>query len=275
MPTRLLAFAGSTVAVTSQGSLAQSMVQFLFNHLPADEAGVSHTTFRLVDDAGAEAVSLHQDEQLLVDGASAVAGAERLLGEVCHQLAVQSRGGLLFHAAAVGKDGWGLMLPGQSGVGKSTLTVWLVTQGFSYLTDELAFIPTGTTTLQAFPRPINLKPVARSVVSQFVDVQAHPQQVWHSRHTTLLLPAALNSDFTFYQPPLHHLVFPHYRPGGEFGLQPLTKAQAGLELMQCLVNARNLPGHGFNEITRLCGQVTAHRLTYSHFSQLASWLEEL
>ena len=45
--------------------------------------------------------------------------------------------------------------------------------------------------------------------------------------------------------------------------------------MECLVNARNLNGHGFNEATRLAREVPAYRLTYSSFSQLGNRLEEI
>ncbi|MFN8459220.1 MAG: hypothetical protein U0401_31985 [Anaerolineae bacterium] len=58
-------------------------------------------------------------------------------------------------------------------------------------------------------------------------------------------------------------------------LRPLSQAQAGLALMQCLLNARNLPEHGFPEVTRLIRQVPAYHLGYSHFGQLEGQIEQL
>ena len=50
---------------------------------------------------------------------------------------------MLFHAAALTWQSRGILLPAFTGAGKSTLTAWLLGQGFSYLTDELAFVPAG------------------------------------------------------------------------------------------------------------------------------------
>ena len=58
-------------------------------------------------------------------------------------------------------------------------------------------------------------------------------------------------------------------------MQPLTPAQAGLRLMQCLINARNLPEHGFPEIARLSRRVPAYRMTYASFDPLPAALEPI
>ena len=54
----------------------------------------------------------------------------------------------------------------------------------------------------------------------------------------------------------------------EFELRRLSRAQAGLELMQCLINARNLPDHGFPEVTRLARAMPAYKMTYANFAQI-------
>jgi len=51
------------------------------------------------------------------------------------------------------------------------------------------------------------------------------------------------------------IIFPQYLPGGDFTTRSLSKAETGLELMQCLINARNLPEHGFPEVVRLAKRV--------------------
>ena len=73
-------------------------------------------------------------------GASAGAAAAALLDAVVYRLAACSRGGLVMHAAAVARSGRAMLLPGQTGTGKTTLTAWLLAQGFRYQSDELAFI---------------------------------------------------------------------------------------------------------------------------------------
>jgi hypothetical protein len=58
-------------------------------------------------------------------------------------------------------------------------------------------------------------------------------------------------------------------------LRPLSQAQAGLALMECLVNARNLPGHGFSEIVRLARAARAYQMSYADFAQIDDWIERL
>jgi hypothetical protein len=71
------------------------------------------------------------------------------------------------------------------------------------------------------------------------------------------------------------IIFPCYQPAAQFDLQPLTKAQAGLELMKCLINARNLPGHGFAEISRLVKIAPAYKMSYANFEQVDNTIERL
>jgi hypothetical protein len=45
--------------------------------------------------------------------------------------------------------------------------------------------------------------------------------------------------------------------------------------MGCLINARNLPEHGFLEVTRLARTVPAFSLRYGDFAQLEQWVVTL
>ena len=45
--------------------------------------------------------------------------------------------------------------------------------------------------------------------------------------------------------------------------------------MQCLVNARNLPGRGLSEIARLATTAPAYRVAYASFDQIEDWIAPL
>ncbi|NJN95931.1 MAG: hypothetical protein HC875_18395 [Anaerolineales bacterium] len=45
--------------------------------------------------------------------------------------------------------------------------------------------------------------------------------------------------------------------------------------MQCLINARNLPEHGFPEIVRLAALAPAYKISYAHFDQIGGQIEML
>ena len=220
-------------------------------------------------------LQLFRQDELLYQGDHAARVADILLGNTCYHLADRSRGGLLFHAAALAWQGFGLLLPGTMGAGKSTLTAWLLGRGFDYLTDELVFIPLGSRVMQTFPRPLNLKRSARLVLHDWLDFSRQADHILSSAAIDLVPPVLLNPSSRLSEPPLSLILFPRYRPGHKFALTSLTKAHTGLELMQCLVNARNLPEHGFPEISRLSKHTPAYKINYSNFDQIGDRIETI
>jgi hypothetical protein len=287
---RLISFAGSTVAVEYQGRRAEAIVDYVFRYVDSASGEVPYRTLCLIsDNAGGELRLCESDGTDPRRTSSDGWMAEYLLGRTCYHLADRSHGGLLFHAAGLSWGEPGMILPGRIGAGKTTLTAWLLTQGFCYLTDELVFVPRGNDTFQALIRPLNVKPVARPLLRRLFHAVGCDQagSVHLGRQTRsgqprsledglilsgptgdLVSPALLSSHRPLNEAGICLIVFPHYRPDCRLDVTRLTRAQAGLALMECLINARNLPRYGFEEVVRLARAVPAYRLTYSDFAQL-------
>jgi hypothetical protein len=275
MPTRQITFAGSTVAIEYEGSGPARIVEFLYGAIPYEDHQPAHVTFRLLVTNGSKQLRLYRNDELIHEGEVEANVADILLGNTCYNLADRSQNGLLFHGAGLAWRGQGVLLPGGIGAGKSTLTAWLLGRGFDYLTDELVFVPDGSSSMQTFPRPLNLKRPSRTVLSGQIDFMKQAAQILSST-TTDLVPAPLfNPNSKYSEPSLKLVIFPKYQAEQEFLLQPLSKAQAGLELMQCLVNARNLSDHGFLETTRVARVVPAYKLSYDSFDQIGDSIESL
>jgi hypothetical protein len=216
----------------------------------------------------------------LYKGGGAAKAADLLLSQSCYHLADRSQGGVLFHAGALARpgQGTGLLLPGGIGAGKTTLTAWLLTRGLDYLTDELAFVPDGAETMQTFARPLNLKRPARAALRGCFNFKRHADRMLSTSAGDLISPDALQPTRLAGAPGdtlVSLIIFPRYQAGSHFVWQPLSKAQAGLALMKCLVNARNLPEHGFPQISRLAKTVPAYHMTYADFDQVEAQLEGL
>jgi hypothetical protein len=275
METRLITFAGNTLAIEYSHARLARIVAFLYQYTPADNDIPPRLTYRLLSEDGTERLALYRGDTLLYTGESEAVLAELLLSDTCHHLAAHSRGGLLFHAAGLAWGDQGLLLPAGIGGGKSTLAAWLAIKGLDYLTDELVFVPEGMETMQTLTRPLNLKNPARAVLQDRFDFKTSAPHILSGPHSFLVPPTLLKPANRLSQPPLSLILFPHYLPGGDFSLRPLSKAQAGLELMQCLVNARNLPEHGFPEVTRLARRVPAYKMSYAHFDQLGECIESV
>lgn len=275
MSLRSVSFAQSTVAIEHSGAAAEALLHFLFAHIPASAPASPQTLFRLTEAPADGLWQLVEDETLVQEAAPAGVVAEHLLGRTTYQIVYHSQGGLALHAAAVSWQGRGLLLPGTTGTGKSTLTAWLLAHGFQYLTDELTFVPHQSAQVQGFSRPLNLKHTARPALQSLLDFDRQPARIVSHPFIDLIAPEAFSSLPVRTEAPLHLVLFPRYQPEHPLTLTPLSPAQAGLALMQCLVNARNLPGHGFPEIVRLARTLPAYRLDYGGFAQLPALLETL
>jgi hypothetical protein len=272
---RLISLAGSTIAVEYHSSRMAAIVDFLYRHVPAEGDAPPHVTYRMVPSGQPRRMVLYRDDTLLYEGDSETALADLLLGDSCHHLAQRSRGGLLFHAAGLTWQGRGLLLPGGIGAGKTTLAAWLVAQGLDYLTDELVFVPHGADAMQTFTRPLNVKRTSRPALRSHFDFERHAAHIVSTPHTDLIPPTLLKPTNTLSEPPVSLIIFPHYLPGGDLSWRPLSKAQAGLALMECLVNARNLPDYGFSEIVRLAKRAPAYHVRYAGFDQIKERIEAL
>lgn len=269
-------FAGSAVTVVADDAPSTRIVEFLFRDAPSGDDVPPHVRFHLAAAGAEDRFMLRQKQEgsVVNTGGSAAVIAEILLGETCHALADRSQGGVLFHAAALAWQGQGLLLPGTIAAGKTTLAMWLARRGFQYLTDEMAFVPFGAEHFQPFTRPLNLKHPSREVLRDCFDFERHAEHILSAPGYDLVSPRAFDSHPAPGQAPLSRIVFPRYRPG-DFSFEPLTPAQAGLALMECLTNARNLPGHGFPEVARLARAVPAYRMTYGDFAQIGAIVEGL
>jgi hypothetical protein len=63
---------------------------------------------------------------------------------------------LAVHAAVVCRNGSTILIPGQSGAGKTTLTVALLQNGFAYATDEAFALDWESAVAQPYPRPMGV-----------------------------------------------------------------------------------------------------------------------
>ncbi|MDM8529236.1 hypothetical protein QUF58_13655 [Anaerolineales bacterium HSG24] len=269
---RWVSFAGQTVEIIYDSPEAQAVIEFLYQYVQPDPQTAPQVQFRLFYDA--PLFHFYRTDELLYQGDNRATLAGAMLGNMGYSLADKNVGGLFFHSAGLSWQGRGILLPGASGAGKTTLTAWLVSRGFQYLSDEFIFIAPNSHTMQAFTRPLNLKLPARPVLKSVLDYEGHADQILTDFHADLVPPALLGCAKPGGTPPLKLILFPGYgAQADEFSWQELSKAQTGLQLMQTVINARNLPQHGFFQVTRLAKTVPAIKLRYGSFDQLGQQIE--
>jgi len=272
MHTQTVTFGGSTVTLEFEGPHADRLVQRLLANTATDKGAPDRSrswTIRLVSQQDGP-VQLFSGACTATLQSLGEATAEQVLGHLCHHLAAGSQGGLLFHAAGLCHAGHGWLLPGKMGAGKTTLAAWLVASHYTYLSDELIFVANGSLQMQGFARPLNVRAGGIAALQAAIPLVVGDSVATEDANM-LVAPNCIGSGKVSDQAMLCAILFPHYAAHSTFSCTPLTQAQAGVALMESLINARNLPNHGFTEVARLVRSVPAYSLTYSSFGQLQPW----
>lgn len=268
----VISFAGSAVAVAWEEARGRRIAEFLFERVPTCADAAPCETFHIRWLPHAQKLALYRGDVLIHLGDSEGYLAELLMGEVCRRIVANSSGGMLFHAAGLARQGLGILLPGAMETGKSTLAAWLTTQGLDYMTDELVFIPQGADEMQPFIRPLNLRRSSRVALPEGYWATLEPQ-LWASVESDLLPPDVLNPTGRWAAPRLHVIVFPRYVPASAPSVRRLSSAETTLALLQRMVNAGSLPGHGVPEAARIARQTPAYEARYAHLDQLVASLD--
>jgi hypothetical protein len=217
-------------------------------------------------------IRLDQDGSRLYSGDCRTTLARTLVEKTLYALVDKDNSGLAFHAAAVCAGNTGVLIPGKSGAGKSTLAVWLVTRGFNYLTDELVHVPLDTKTIEAFTRPFNLKKNGCEILENEFDIRDTEQRILKNKRLSIVPHRLINPTYKRLRPDVSVILFPHQVEDEEHRLEPLSKAQAGLRMVECLVNGRNIANHGFDQVSRIVRDVPAYVLHYTGFKTLPGLL---
>lgn len=265
----LVSFGGNAVKIISDHSLFRTTLQTHFRHCNSKEAEIL-STFQITTSSDTKFTG-SIDGVPLFSNLGYKQALWVVMNEVITRLNADSYRGLVFHAAALTNANDAIIFCGKSGSGKSSLAAWLTADGFQYLTDEVIEMPLQERLIYGLTRSIVLK--------------RDSSFIWQRR-----LPDKESQGFTTFEdgsawidPVLFHskaiidvalprvIVFPQYSPEAPLHTTKLTCAETLFRLLQTLVNARNLPGHGMEATTQLAQQVTAYALTYSDIEEATDW----
>jgi hypothetical protein len=267
-------FANSILEIEYQGAAAERVINFIFkNVLETDSAqevkADAQFTYRLESGAADDRLQLSANGEPERGYQSEAEAASSLVEKVCYQLAYFSTGGLIIHAGLVSHLGQGVLLPGASGNGKSTITAWMLHCGYEYSTDELVYLSTDDLPFgRGFARPINIKKAARQLMMDIFPIAVDPAGMMRTASIDLILPEMFGAGGVASHVPIRSMIFPIYTAGAAFELRKISKARASLELMQCLINARNLPEHGFPTVIQVASEIPAYKMIYSDFAEI-------
>ena len=275
MPEYTVCFAGAHVSIQYDTDELYRFLSLLFDDVCGVPVADPEIHLFITLDESTGEYTLNSTACAPFSGSLGVQFAAVLFDAVIFNLLNKNSHGIAFHAGAVAWQEKVILLPGQSGYGKSSMTTCLLTHGFSYLTDELYFIPVNENApMLPFTRPLCIKPDTTTAVSQLISERALSTAI--ADKDGLVIPhRSLNPDFLPISSPPSLILLPRYLAGSTLKIDKISAAQVCTLLMTCDVNARNLADHGFQQIVQFARSTPAYQITYSSFKGINDALRDL
>jgi HprK-related kinase A len=184
---------------------------------------------------------------------------------------------LLFHSAAVERNGHVLLLPAWPGSGKTTLCTALIHRGYRLFSDEFGLMDPQSGNFFPLPRLMPLKNQSIGVIRDYLpDVVLGPE-----------IPNTLKGTVAHVRPPKESIecedkpakprwiVFPKWIPDTKLRLEFLPRSEAFLLLASNAFNYEVLGETAFDAVTRLVQGCECRKLVYSDFDSALTALNEL
>jgi HprK-related kinase A len=184
---------------------------------------------------------------------------------------------LLLHAAVLERHGRAVILPGDPGAGKSTLTAALMLAGWRLLSDEITMIDRDDGLVVPLARPVGLKNRSIEIIRAFdskavlgeVALDTHKGTVAHLR------PSADSVARMSEKADPAHIVFPRWQAGAEASLRPRAKADAFMHNATHAFNYSLLGRLGFDLNAALIDACDCWDFEYSRLDDALRIFEDL
>lgn len=182
------------------------------------------------------------------------------------------------HAGAVSRGGRSLLMPGGSGIGKSTLTAFLTAHGFAYLGDDLIAI--GEDALELLPQPTSLSVKAGSWTVLEPFYPALPKLPTLNRCGRIMRYVDPGSTYASLQAAAAPtaIVFPAYRAGEITRLERVPPIRTMIRLLEahaCLSEREAATTERLTKFVRFVEQTPAYELSYSQLPEALTVIEDL
>jgi HprK-related kinase A len=192
-------------------------------------------------------------------------------------IAGQAHHYLLLHAAVLERHGSAVILPGDPGAGKSTLTAALMLSGWRLLSDELTMIDRDDGLVVPLARPVGLKNDSIEIIRAF-DRQAVLGDVARDTHKGTVAHLRPSDDSVARmmdkaQPA--HIVFPRWQAGAATSLRPRAKADAFMHNATHAFNYSLLGRLGFELNAALIDACSCWDFEYSRLDEALRSFEGL
>ncbi|MCO6433942.1 HprK-related kinase A [Nitrosomonas nitrosa] len=184
---------------------------------------------------------------------------------------------LLFHSAAVERNGNVLLLPAWPGSGKTTLCTVLAHRGFRLFSDEFGLMDTECDELLPVPRLMSLKNQSIDVIKRYLPEAAMGQAIPHTQKGTVahVRPPQESIEQSAKTAKARWIIFPKWVADSPLRLERLPQSEAFLLLASNSFNYEILGEAAYKAVTRLVKTCHCYKLVYSDFDRVLTALNEL
>lgn len=171
---------------------------------------------------------------------------------------------LIFHAGVVATTEGAIMIPAQSGGGKSTLTAALMENGYRLLSDEFAILDMDSHGLQAHPRPVSLKKKSIDLVRDFAGADQISARLTGTPKGDIAYRRPRAEDIANAGTPSvpQLMVFPRYEAGASPSSRRIEPADVAMRLINSSPNYQIIGERAFHALMRLVDEVEAYDIVY-------------
>jgi HprK-related kinase A len=192
-------------------------------------------------------------------------------------VATRSNRFLIFHSAVLEKNGRTVILPGDSGQGKSTLCAALATSGWRLFSDEFGLYDIEAGLMMPNVRPVSLKNDSIGVMEfrLWPDVLTPPL---HNtpKGTIAYLPAPREAVARRHEgAPPGAVIFPFYHPEAEPAVRPYPKARGMITLCGGAANYEMLGARAFQAMSAFVDRHPVCRIAYATLDDAIALVERI
>lgn len=184
---------------------------------------------------------------------------------------------LMLHAAVLERNGHAVILPGDPGAGKSTLTAALTLSGFRLLSDELTLVDRDDGLLVPLARPVSLKNSSIEIIRQFSPAAIMGDAAYDTHKGTVahLKPNAESVSKSHEKAKPAFIVFPRWKAGAEAKLTHHSKADAFMHAANHSFNYEVLGSLGYELNANMIDACECHDFEYSRLADAIAVFTEL
>ena len=181
----------------------------------------------------------------------------------------------VFHASAVSDGKNAIIMPGESGSGKSTSLAILMAEGFSVMADDFVPVEAKLAHVRMFPAAISIKEGAWELVRGSSPDFGRSGEVYHKDASTrmIYLPPAIPADPETTAAPVKALVFVKYSQGAGLSMEEFPRH---LAFQHLVTDSWISPVYeNVESFLDWFAELPCYRLTYSDNNLLVSTIHKL